>query len=363
MKESKMQNYGLILAGGNGTRFWPLSRKKRPKQVLNLIGKGTMIGNTIARLTLTIPKENVFILTNSEQYECISKAVNCSVPEQNILVEPAARNTAACIGWAAEWISKRTGDGVLTILPSDHYIEREDEWAHVIQRAVEKATETDLLYTVGIEPRYPSTGYGYIHRGEQIGNGVYTVSEFREKPDEETAKEYLSRGKYSWNSGILVGKASTILSDYAMYAPDIFKKLEDIASHIGASDEDVVLTTVYPEIRSISIDYAILETAAKDGRIAMIPGDFGWSDVGSWDALEQVYATDRNGNIFSGDVIPIESRGCIAYSSKRPIVMLHTEDIIAIETEEAVLICPRKDAQKIREVTEVLQKSGRDYLL
>ena len=349
-----MKTYAVIMAGGGGTRFWPLSRKETPKQLLNLSGKDAMVNETIARLCRVAQAENVFIVTNCTQAEKMTAVTAGRLPAENILQEPSARNTAACIGYAAMKILKARGDGVMVVTPSDAYIRDEAEYARILQTAVRAAEERDALVTVGITPTFPATGYGYI-RFEGEG-AVKKVRKFVEKPDLETAMDYLASGEYVWNSGVFVWKVSVILEKFRTLLPDIYADLEKIAAAFGTPDEQKVLNEVYTNIRSISVDYGIME---KSDDILVVPGEFGWNDVGSWDMMNVLHREDGNGNIALGDALVLESKNTTVYAGSRLVAVVGTDDLVVVETPDAVMVCPRSKAQDVKKLVDALKEQSR----
>lgn len=354
-----METYGIILAGGGGTRFWPLSRKELPKQFLNLSGGDLMVNETIDRMCGFVKAENIFIVTSLEQTPLTLESTHGRVAEDHVLSEPAARNTSACIGYAAMELVKKHGDGIMCILPSDHYIKETSAYEEVMQRAISVALETDHLVTVGIKPTFPATGYGYIKYGEVIGN-YKKVEDFVEKPDVKVAKSYLAEGNYLWNSGMFVWKASTILTYFKELLPDIYAYLEEIGTAMGTPQEQETLQRVYPQIPKISIDYGIMERAKE---VVVIEGDFGWNDVGSWDALQALYPEDENGNVIYGEQIHIDTKNCIAYAKTKLIAALGVEDLIIVEADDAILVCHKDKAQEVKQVVEGLKNQGKDKYL
>ena len=350
-----MKRYAVIMAGGGGTRFWPLSRSQTPKQLLNLSGKDVMVNETIARLSRVAQKEDIFIVTNAAQAEKMARVTAGRMAAENILKEPAARNTAACIGYAAMKIAKEHGDGVMVVTPSDAYIRDEAEYARVLQTAVRAAEESDALVTVGITPTFPATGYGYINFTKS-GEAVKKVRKFVEKPDLATAERYVSSGDYVWNSGVFVWKASVILEKFRTLLPDIYADLETIAAAFGTPDEEKVLNEVYPKIRSISVDYGIMEKA--DG-ILVVPGEFGWNDVGSWDMMNVLHKEDGQGNIAVGDALLIDSKNTTVYSSGRLVAVVGADALVVVETPDAVMVCPRSKAQDVKKIVDALKEQNR----
>lgn len=355
-----MKTYGVIMAGGGGTRFWPLSRRETPKQFLNLTGKDVMVNVTADRLAGVVGQEDIFVVTNASQAPVMAEVTKGRVRREHILAEPAARNTSACIGYAAMEIVKKYGDGIMCILPSDHFIKMEEEFKKVLARAAGLADRTGKLITIGIKPEFPSTGYGYIKHGVMEKEGFCQVEEFVEKPDAETAAAYLEDGSYLWNSGMFVWRASTILRKMEKLLPDVYECLVRIGEAMDTELEREVLEKVYPTIPKISIDYGIMERSQD---VLVLPGEFGWSDVGSWDALQSVYDADEEGNVVRGEFLPVDSHGCIVYGTGKLIAAIGMEDLIVVEGEKAILVCPKDRAQDVKTIVEILEKKGNvEYL-
>lgn len=353
-----MKTYGVIMAGGGGTRFWPLSRKAKPKQFLNLSGKDTMVMDTVNRLCRIANKEDIFIVTGESFVESTIESTSAILKADHILGEPAARNTAACIGYAAMEIVRKYEDGVMCVAASDHFIKDEDEYERVMKTAISLAEEKDALVTIGIKPTFPSTGYGYIRSNRDVPGEYYKVEEFVEKPDLETASEYLASGQYAWNSGMFVWKASVILSYFEKLLPDIYECLVKIGDAMGTEHEKQVIQEVYPVIPKISVDYGIMERAKG---VLMVEGDFGWNDVGSFDALEEIYDKDENGNVVLANGCLIDTKGCILYGDGgKLIATLGVEDIVIAQTKDIVLVCDKRRAQDIKLIPEKLASSGKD---
>lgn len=355
-----MKAYGVIMAGGVGTRFWPLSRQRVPKQLLKLSGKDTMINETIARISHFIDKKDVFIVTNRLQSERIADITKKNIKRNHILVEPTSRNTAACIGYAAVEIIRKYGDGVMCVFPSDHFIKDNEAFAKTMKQAIEVAHKQDKLVTVGIRPSFPSAGYGYIKYDKSQKNTVKNVIKFVEKPDYETAKNYVQSGEYAWNSGMFVWKASTILKELKKYMPIAYEKLCVIADSMDTERELETISEVYPSMPNISIDYGIIEHS-KD--VLMLEGTFEWNDVGSWDSIEALYQKDDKGNINYGEHINIDTTNCVSHSTGRLIATIGVENLIIVETKDAVLVCSKDSAQDVKELVEMLKSQGKtEYL-
>lgn len=355
-----MNIYGVIMAGGGGTRFWPLSRQEEPKQLLNLSGKDLMVNETIERIATVADKKDIFIVTNVTQVPKMKAATVSKIQENHILAEPSARNTSACIGYAALEIVKKYGDGIMCIFPSDHYIKNTSEFTRVIKEAIKVAEEEDKLLTLGITPTYACTGYGYIKFDKNDAGIAKQVVEFKEKPDEETAKAYIASGEYAWNSGMFIWKASTILRAFEEFLPDVHDCLEKIGVAMGTDAEVQVIQDVYPTIPSISIDYGIME---KSPNVKVISADFGWNDVGSWDNLGVLYDEDEKGNVIAGKHIGFETTNSIIYSQKRLITTIGINNLIVVETDDAILVCDKNKAQDVKKIVDELKASGKNEYL
>lgn len=358
-----MNHYGVIMAGGGGTRFWPLSRQKTPKQLLNLSGKDLMVNEAVDRMATVIGKSNIFIVTADVQAPSMISATQGKVFTRNILAEPAARNTAACIGYSAMEILRKYGDGVMIITPADHYIENVPALTEIFKTAILTAENEDKLVTIGLKPTFPSTGFGYIKYDADIEGPVKPVIEFREKPDEETAKAYVESGEYAWNSGMFIWKASLILDKLKEYTPDIYEDLKTIGDAMNTSNEQEVLHKVYPNIRKISIDYAVMEHSASRGDVLVIPGDCGWNDVGSWDMMDILHKPDDDGNVLLGDVTAIGVSDSVIYSSGRIVTALDVDNIVVVETPDAVMVCSKDKAQDVKKIVDALKEADRTELL
>lgn len=368
-----MNRYGVIMAGGGGTRFWPLSRREKPKQFLNLTGNDSLVNETIYRVSRNIEADKIFIVTNATQADLMQDVTSGKLSDNRILAEPVARNTAACIGYAAMEIIKKHGDGVMCVVPSDHYIKDIPGYEEVMDFALNLAADTDKLVTIGIKPTMPATGYGYIkynRKSKEAGHvqgkisgkriAAYMVEEFVEKPNEITARSYVEKGCYLWNSGMFAWKASVILNYFKELLPDIYECLVTIGDAMGTDKEKEVIEKVYPTIPKESVDYGILEKADD---VIMVPGDFGWNDVGSWDALEALYEKDEYGNIEVGDQLHIGSKNCIAYSPKKMVATIGLDNVIIVETDDAILVCDKSKAQDVKQVVELLQEQKKDKYL
>ncbi|MHC1749533.1 MAG: mannose-1-phosphate guanylyltransferase/mannose-6-phosphate isomerase [Cellulosilyticaceae bacterium] len=359
-----MEVTAVIMAGGKGERFWPASRKELPKQFLSLTADGkTMIQHTVARLESLVNIDDVFVVTNKDYRDLVLKQLP-DIPKENILLEPMAKNTAPCIGLAAVHVKQKYEDAVMLVLPSDHLIKYNEIYVDTLKAAIEVASEDENMLTIGITPSYPETGYGYINFGKDAEDikksNIYKVKRFVEKPNLETAKEYLTSGKYLWNSGMFVWKASTILNNFKTLLPDTYKGLQRIQLAIGAENEQSVLETEFSQFEAESIDYGIMERATN---IYTIPGSFGWDDVGSWLALERINKTNDSGNVVDGNVITIDTKNSIIQAKNKLIATIGVEDIIVVDTEDAILICDKEHTQDVKKVIENLKICNRNEYL
>lgn len=357
-----MPTVAVILAGGSGTRFWPLSRVDLPKQVLNISGNDVMINETIKRCEGIISAENNFIVTAESQYKKVDDVMLKEVPRKNILTEPSQRNTAPCILYSALKLQKIYGDGVMCVFPSDQYITNTNEFSRIIKKAIAFAEKSDKLITLGITPTFPSTGYGYIKfDSDSETDGAYTVSEFAEKPSYDKATQYLKSGNYVWNSGIFVWKISTIIENFKRYLPRIYDEMMVWAKTIGTADEEKVLNEVYPKLQKISIDYGIME---RSNEVLVFPADMGWNDVGSWDSLGAIFPPNQEGNIVRADKnIMLDTNDCIVYSDKQLITTMGLDNMIIVSTDDALLVCPKNKAQDVKKIVEELNIKGMNNYL
>ena len=344
----------LIMAGGKGTRFWPLSTEEKPKQFLNLIGEETMIQMTVNRIKPIIPIERVFVCTG-EMYVDLVKEQLPELPEQNIIVEPEGRNTAPCIALSAFVIKKYYKDANMIVLPSDHLISDEDEFRNVIKNADEFVKENkEAIITLGMEPTRAETGYGYIRYGKdekEINNHkVIKVDAFVEKPNKEKAEAYIKEGNYLWNSGMFLWSADNILKQIEKYSNDTYKALKDI--EIVANEEiQELINNNYHKTEAISIDYAVME---KSDSIYVVPSRFGWDDVGSWEALDRYREKDDKGNVLVGNAKVVDSHGNLVISSSQNIVVEGLKDIYVIENDGKILVGHKSNVANVKELKNII---------
>ena len=354
----------VIMAGGRGERFWPRSRKKLPKQLLSLTGDGkTMIQLTVERIKSLVEYKNIYIVTNEEFSDIISYQLP-NVPTENILIEPASKNTAPCIGLAAIHIAKKNPESVMIILPSDHIIGDKQEFTSILNSGIEMANNGANIITIGITPGYAETGYGYIKLGNKHNkvknNSIFKVDKFVEKPNLEKAEKYLASGDYLWNSGMFVCKASTMLNSMNKHMPELFKGLMKIKDAMDEDNEEEIFINEFNKFHSISIDYGIMEQAEQ---VYTIPGDFGWDDVGSWTSLERISGTDLDGNTVMGNIISIDTKGCIIQGNGKLIATIGVENLVVVDTVDATLICAKDKCQDIKKLLDELRNSNNESCL
>lgn len=352
-----MKKTALIMAGGRGERFWPKSRKRMPKQFLSLTDDGkTMIQHTIERILPMVDAEDIYIVTNRDYKQLVQEQLP-NIPVENILCEPVGRNTAPCIGLGAVHMARKYDDAVMFVLPSDHLIKYNSIFLKVLADAAEVAEQGENLVTLGITPDYPETGYGYIkfNSTEMLGR-AFAVDRFVEKPDLETAKEYLATEQYLWNSGMFIWKVSTILKNLEQYLPETYAGLQRIRDAIGTENERNVLEREFEAFRSESIDYGIMEKAQN---IYILSGAFGWDDVGSWLAVERIRQSNEFGNVITGNAITVDTKNTIIQGDKKLIATVGIENLIVVDTEDALLICQKDSAGDIKKVLENLRICNR----
>jgi mannose-1-phosphate guanylyltransferase len=347
----------VILAGGQGSRFWPMSRSKKPKQFLSLGSSGkSLIRATADRVATLVSEENVWVVSNEQLKPLIAE----HVPWAHVLCEPCARNTAPSIGLAAIELVSKDPKAVMIVLPADHSVANEDALNEVLREAVQIASTQDVLVTVGITPTQPNTGYGYIKRGGLLSGKAFRVNRFFEKPSLERAIKYLESGDFYWNSGMFVWRASEILRAIRDNLPDLYRVLEEyqLLSVQGKNEE---AQAVFAKAESISIDFGVLEHA-KNG-VVIEAGNIGWSDVGSWDQWAAEFKHDKRGNHIQGDAVVIDSENCVVNAVHRMIAVVGGQDLVVVDSGDALLVCPRGRVQDVRKVVEELKARGRSELI
>lgn len=357
--------YAVIMAGGGGTRLWPLSRRARPKQLLNLFDERSLFQIAVSRLEGVFPYDRILVVTVESQAALLRAQVP-EIPAENYLLEPLPRGTASVVGLAAIALQQRDPQAVMAILTSDHYMGNEYRFRRLLEAAYSVAQD-GYLVTLGIEPTFPATGYGYIQRGAFLGRynklDVYQVQRFKEKPSEDAAREMLRTGDHAWNSGMFVWRVDTILEEITRQMPPLTHTLTEIGQAWDTPQRDETILKLWPDVKNETIDYGVMEGAQK---VAVIPAaGLGWSDVGSWDSLFDVLPGNQQGNIvMGGEHIEIDTHRSLIYVNQphRLIVTIGVEDLVVVDTGDVLLVCRKDQAQKVRQVVDKLKESGQNYI-
>lgn len=361
------QQYAVIMAGGRGTRFWPLSRSHRPKQLLKIVSRKSLFQESVERILPLFRRERILVVTVAEHYRQLRKQ-RPLLPDKNFLIEPEGKNTAPCLGLAAVEVMRRDPNAIMAILPSDHWVTNPRSFLRALRTAGEWAGRSDDLVTIGIAPDYPETGYGYILKGKRLkgaaGGPAFRVAAFKEKPTRPRASQLIRKGAL-WNSGIFVWKASTFLRLLSRFAPPIAQAIRKIAQETRGKKPGfrrpgaaAVLRRAYRKMPNISIDHALLEKAAAEGRVLTLQADFGWSDLGSWAAVHRLLPKDRRGNGGLGSWLGYQSKDCLVHAPERLVVLLGMEKTFVVDTPDALLIGDLRRAQEVKDLVEELKRKG-----
>lgn len=357
-----MERFAVIMAGGSGTRLWPLSREKKPKQFISIDDGECMLVQTIERVCKCVPAANCYIITNQSLLEQTREAVKNIIPLSNIIPEPQKKNTAACIAYTSMLLKKELGEGLLCFVPADGYVKNKDKYREAVELAFSAAGDGQQLIVIGIVPAYPATAYGYI-RFEQKGGAqekLAKVQEFTEKPDSEKAKRLVASGEYLWNGGILAGSIDTIIQNVKTYLPDHYKKIAKALEHYGKESFNKYIDAAYNELQNISFDNGVLE---KCGEISVVKADFDWDDIGSIDTLSKTLKKDAGQNACKGDCVELQTTNSIIYGDGILIAAIGLDNMIIAGTREAVIVCPREKAQEVKLLVEELKQRGYDNYL
>lgn len=357
-------NYCLIMAGGSGTRFWPRSRVAKPKQYLSLFGDQSLIQESVQRFANFIPEESIFVVSAKSQ-QAVLESQTVNLPKSNLIFEPVGKNTLPAIGLAALFIAEKDANGVMIVSPSDHLIQNNQLFQQCIESAALIAEQKDGIVTIGITPKYPATGYGYVQTANeiQIGQSIrsFAVSRFVEKPNVEVATGYLKQGGFFWNSGIFVFKVSVFLNAVQQFAPALYADLLRIKAEMGTENFETTLDQIYRQVESISIDYGILEKASN---VFLVQGDFVWNDLGSW---EEVYKYDQrkdeNQNASAGEVVLIDTKNSYVYAPNSLVAVVGMDDVIVVQEGDTILVCKRDRAEDIKAVVGEIAKRKLDQYL
>lgn len=356
--------YALIMAGGSGTRLWPLSRQKKPKPVLELVEEQrSMFQIAVERLSPLFPPERILIVANAELTRILSKQAP-QIPEENFIIEPVGRDTAPAVGLGAIHVRHRSPNGVMAVLTADHYIADEQTFRRVLDVACQVGAE-GLVTTLGISPHFPSTGFGYIERGEldrKVGDTeVYILKRFTEKPDQPTAEKFLSSGNYSWNSGMFIWSVERVMGEFRQHAPTLYSKLERLAGAIGQPNYDALLAETWPTVEKVSVDYALMEHI-KEG-VRVIPVEMGWADIGNFGALYDILSGDHDVNVTAGPKpLLVDTKGSLIYS-KRLVAAIGLDDLVIVDTDDVLLVCKRERAQEVKQLVQELKESKKNEYL
>ncbi len=343
-----MQNtHVVIMAGGIGSRFWPLSTPEYPKQFIDILGCGrTLIQLTVDRFKGVCPDENFWVVTNASYVDIVTEQLP-QIPHSHILAEPAARNTAPCIAWACWSIRKENPNANVVVTPADAVVMNPEEFRRVIGNALEFTKESDAIVTIGIKPSRPETGYGYVETADSANGEICKVKEFKEKPDLQTAQSYLQKGNYLWNAGIFVWNVNTIVDSITKYKPNIAKDMDAIETTGNVKE-------IFPQCEKISIDFAVMEPASKDGKVFTHPADFGWSDLGNWASLHDKLEKDTANNAKVGNVLMYECENCVVHvADEKKVVLQGLDGYIVSEKGGQLLVCKRSEEQRIKEFNEI----------
>jgi mannose-1-phosphate guanylyltransferase len=358
-----MHLYPVIMAGGSGTRFWPLSRKNRPKQFLPLVSDRPLIFDTAARLPPLASLKETYVVCGKAHAATVAKVLK-GMPANHLLVEPVARNTAPAIGLASVVIAHHDPNGIIVVLPSDQAVQNDRSFREALKKAAEVA-QAGALVTLGIKPTRPEIGYGYIQVGDPLEGhpGVHRVKSFAEKPELPRAQQYFASKEYFWNAGIFLFRADVMLKEIQTHLPELATGLDALAKVVGTRRFTSTLNKVFPKLPSISIDYGVMEKAQN---IAVVPADVGWSDVGSFGALPEVRGqhADAEGNITEGQTYLVGARNCVVLGkSARPLAVVGVEDLVVVDAGDAILVCPKDKSQEVRKIVEALDRAGKKKFL
>jgi mannose-1-phosphate guanylyltransferase len=355
--------YPVIMAGGTGTRLWPLSRRSYPKQALKLVGDETLMQQAVMRLQPKFSADQIFVITRQEHVEPLSIQVP-EIPPENFIVEPEGRGTAPAVGLAAIHLQKRDPEAVMAVLTADHFIANDIGFRQALT-AGEEVARDGYLVTLGIKPTFPSTGYGYIHQGDYLRTAesleVYQAKRFTEKPDPDEAERLVNSGVYSWNSGMFIWQVERILEEFQSQMPDFYDQLQEIAALSDPQKSKQLLDRIWPTVKKETIDYGVMEGAEK---VAVIPVDIGWVDVGSWASLVDVLPADEQGNIVVGSHLGIDTKDTlIVGNGEKLVATIGLEGLVIVDTKDALLVCTKEREQDVKTMVSLLEEEGRDDLL
>jgi mannose-1-phosphate guanylyltransferase len=354
--------YALIMAGGTGTRLWPLSRSNRPKQALQLVGERTMFQHSVDRLGPLFKPEEIFVVTRSEHAPILA-AQSPEIPQANFIIEPEGRGTAPAIALGAIHLHRLDPNATMVVVTADHFISEKGRFQQALRAAI-LAAEKGHLVTLGISPSSPSTGFGYVQQGQAMGSleelPFFQVERFTEKPNQETARQMVQSGNYSWNSGMFIWRLDRIMDEFARQMPEFYAQLSQVEKTLGTPEYESTIQHVWPRVAKQTIDYGIME-GARD--VVVFPVSIGWSDIGSWASLLELLPKDAQGNINIGPTLQIDTHDSLVFGSRRLIATIGVEDMVIVDTEDALLICPKEREQDVREIVKRLTSAGQEQWL
>lgn len=357
-----MEKYAVIMAGGTGSRLWPLSRENRPKQFICVEDGKCMLLRTAERICEIVPAEKCFVITNKKLLDITRNTLQEVIPSANIIAEPSRKNTAACIAYASLLLKEKIGSGLLCFIPADGHLKNNADYKAAIEQAYRTAESTNSLVVIGIAPTYPATGYGYIHidAGSETEGNAIKVERFVEKPDLETAQQFVASGEYLWNSGIVLAAVDTLTDSLQLFLPGHYDKLTNAIKNMDGQDDELEIETAYNAIPDISFDKGVLE---KSGCIYAVKGYFDWDDIGSLDALAKTFGTDTMGNSVQGRHLGLDTSNSVVYSDQILVATIGVENMIIAFTKDAVLVCPRNRVQDVKTLVEMLKINGYEELV
>ncbi len=349
------KSYALIMAGGIGSRFWPKSRQKVPKQFLSLVDQNSMIQSVAERIRSMVADNRIYVVSTSEHVPLLQKQLSWLLPSQ-VIAEPFGKNTAPCIGLSALFLLQRDPDAVMIVLPADHLVQKAENFRQTLAHGVQLVRQNPgALVTIGITPSYAATGYGYIQKGATLQDNVFRVRRFTEKPKLSKATAMYQSGDFLWNSGIFIWRAQTILDRIRTFMPELYRGLQEISPAMGPQNVKKKIRHVYKKVKAESIDYGVMEHAEN---VLVIEGNFGWNDVGSWEEVYKTLDKDSNGNVLKGHTILKDVKNSYVETSGRLVAVVGVENMIVVDTPDALLICAREKSQDVKWIVEKLKKSG-----
>ena len=362
-KETMQNLYTLIMAGGSGTRFWPRSKTKKPKQYLNIFGDSSLLQDTIDRFATFTSHHKIYVVSSAAQAEVL-EAQTPMLPKENLIYEPVGKNTLPCIGLAAMYAELEDPDGIMVVSPSDHLITNNELFKDTVLAAAKIAHERNGIVTIGITPTYPATGYGYVKTAEDITGTEkirqFKVERFVEKPNEQTASEYLESGGFYWNSGLFIFKISVFLEAVQQFAPELYVDLRKIQADLGKPGYPQTLDTIYRAVQSISVDYGIMEHADN---IYLVEGNFDWNDLGSWESVYLTDKKDENGNAGSGETLLIDTKNSYVHAGNSLVAVVGLDDVIVVQDGDTILVCKRDKAEDVKKIVDQLKAGEKDQYL